>query len=164
MKKILLVTLALALVLLGAGVMGCKTGISVGGNGEATVHIPDSDGGGDVAITGLGSEGKTPEDFGDIPIYPGCKQLIKMVGSETWEGEPGVLDHRMYITTDSPDKVVKFYKQKMPGNGWTEDSWMEGDNLNLGSYTKDTAAAVISAVPADAQGGTNIQIDRKSKK
>lgn len=159
MKKVLLVTLALALVLIGASLTACKTGI--GTNGEGTIHIPDSEGGGDITLAG---GGKTPENFGDIPIYPGCEQIMKVVGDESIDGQPGILDHRMYLTSDSVDKVIKFYKEKMPGNGWTEDSWYES-TINMGSYNKgEDSVAVISIVPADAEGSTNIQIDKKSLK
>ena len=132
MKKILLVALALILVLVGASVTACtcgKKGISVG---ENTIRIPNSEGGADITFQG-GS--KTPENFGDIPIYPGCEQVAKITGAEDMNGKPGVLDHRMYITKDSVEKVINFYKEKMPGNGWTEESWYES-TINMGTYNK----------------------------
>ena len=156
MKKILLVTLALILVLFGASVTACgKKGINIGDN---TIRIPDSEGGGDITFQG---GGKTPENFGDIPIYPGCEQVMKVTGEEDMNGQPGILDHRMYITSDSVEKVISFYKEKMPGNGWTEESWYES-TLNMGTYNKgEQNVAVIAVVPADAEGSTSITIDKK---
>jgi hypothetical protein len=76
-------------------------------------------------------------------------------------GQPGILDIRMYTTSDSPEKVVSFYKDKMPGNGWTEDSWYEG-NINMGSYSKgETSIAVISVSAGDTNGGAIISISKK---
>jgi hypothetical protein len=159
MKKILLLVIALTMVLACASFTACgKAGIN------NTIHIPDSEGGGDIAITGLTGGDKTPESFGDIPIYPGCEQIMKVTGDETMNGQPGVLDHRQYLTSDSVEKVINFYKEKMPGNGWTEDSWYEG-TINMGSYSKgETSVAVISVVSADAEGGTMLTIDKKYQK
>jgi hypothetical protein len=162
MKKVLLLILALIVVLACVSFTGClKKGLTVG---DDTIHIADSEGGGDITVQGLGGEGKTPEDFGDIPIYPGCTQLMKIVGDETMNGLPGVIDHRMYLTTDSVEKVIKFYKVKMPENGWTEEMWAES-TINMGQYNKgENKVAVISIVAADAQGGANINIDKKYAK
>jgi hypothetical protein len=156
MKKILLVTLALILVLFCASVTACgKTGINMA---EKTIHIPNSEGGGDITFQG---GGKTPENFGDIPIYPGCEQVAKITGTEDMNGKPGVLDHRMYITSDDVEKVISFYKEKMLGNGWTEETWYEG-TLNMGTYNKgEENVAVIAVVSADAQGSSSITIDKK---
>jgi len=153
MKKVLLVTLALALVLLGTSLTACgKTGIN------STIHIPDSEGGGDITVSG---GGKTPENFGDIPTYPGSSQISKVTAEEEMNGQPGILDIRMYTTSDSPEKVVSFYKDKMPGNGWTEDSWYEG-NINMGSYSKgETSIAVVSVSAGDTNGGAIISISKK---
>jgi hypothetical protein len=155
MKKILLLTLVLAMVLLGASVTGCNKGINIGDN---TIHIPDSEGGGDITVA---AGGKTPENFGDIPIYPGSSQLSKVTGDEEMSGQPGILDIRMYSTSDSSDKVVSFYKDKMPANGWTEDSWYES-TINMGSYSKgETSIAVISVTAGDTNGGAVISISKK---
>jgi hypothetical protein len=158
MKKVLLVTLALVLVLVCISATACgKKGISVGGPG--TIHITDSEGGGDITFQG---GGKTPENFGDIPIYPGCEQVAKITGNEEMDGKPGILDHRMYITSDSVEKVIAFYKAQMPVNGWTEEGWYES-TINMGTYNKSEkqSVAVIAVVPADAQGGTSITVDKK---
>ncbi len=158
MKKILLVTLALILVLVGASVTACtcgKKGISVG---ENSIRIPNSEGGGDITFQG---GGKTPENFGDIPIYPGCEQVAKVTAAEDMNGKPGTLDHRMYITKDSAEKVISFYKEKMIGNGWTEESWYES-TINMGTYNKgEEAIAVIAIAAADAEGSTSIIVDKK---
>jgi hypothetical protein len=156
MKKIFLVTLALILVLFGASVTAC--GSKDIGLGDNTIHIPDSEGGGDITLQG---GGKTPENFGDIPLYPGSEQIMKITADETMDGQPGILDHRVYLTSDSVEKVISFYKEKMPGNGWTEESWYES-TINMGTYNKgEQNIAVIGVVPADAQGSTNITIDKK---
>jgi hypothetical protein len=156
MKKVLLVIIALALVLLGTSLTGCGKSVI-----NSTIHIPDSEGGGDITVA---AGGKTPENFGDIPTYPGSSQLSKVSGNEDMNGKPGILDIRMYSTSDSPEKVVSFYKDKMPGNGWTEDSWYEGD-INMGSYSKgETSLAVISVSAGDAKGGAIINISKKYQK
>jgi hypothetical protein len=158
MKNILLVTLALILVLFGASVSACASGRTGIGSGDKTIHIPDSEGGGDITVQG---GGKTPENFGDIPIYPGSEQIMKVTGEEELNGQPGIIDHRMYQVSDSVEKVISFYKEKMPGNGWTEEAWYEG-TLNMGTYNKgEQNIAVVAVVQADAQGSTSITIDKK---
>jgi hypothetical protein len=117
-----------------------------------------SEGGGVITFQG---GCKTPENFGDIPIYPGCEQIMKVTGDESFNGQPGILDHRQYLTSDSVEKVISFYKEKMPGNGWTEEDWYES-TINMGTYNKgEQSVAVIGVVPADAQGSTSITIDKK---
>jgi hypothetical protein len=155
MNKVLLVILAFALVLLGSSVTACGKGIGIN---NTSIHISNPDGGGDITMQ---AGGKTPENFGDIPTYPGSSQISKVTGNEDMNGQPGVLDIRMYSTNDNPDKVVSFYKDKMPGNGWTEDSWYEGD-INMGSYNKgETSLAVISISAGDTKGGAIISISKK---
>jgi hypothetical protein len=156
MKRILLVTLALIIVLLVASVTSCgKKGANIG---NTTIHVTNSEGSGDITVQG---GGKTPENFGDIPIYPGCEQVLKVTSEEDMDGQPGVLDHRMYLTSDSAEKVISFYKEKMPGNGWTEESWYES-MINMGTYNKGEGnIAVVAVVPADAKGSTSITIDKK---
>jgi hypothetical protein len=119
----------------------------------------------EMVISTYKGGGKTPENFGDIPIYPGCTQLMKITGDEDNDGQPGILDHRIYITSDSVEKVVNFYKTQMPLNGWNEDMWAES-TITIGSYSKSekNSAAVIGIAPADAKGGTNITVDKKYSK
>jgi hypothetical protein len=155
MKKILLVTIALFLIVFVVSVTACSKPSIIG---ENTIHIPNSDGGGNITVQG---GGKNPENFGDIPIYPGCEQLMKVAGEEDMNGQPGIIDHRMYVTSDSVEKVVSYYKEKMPGNGWTEESWYES-SINMGTYNKgEQNVAVIGIMPADAEGSTSITIDKK---
>jgi hypothetical protein len=160
MKKVLLVALALVLVLLCVSFTACgKKGINIEGPG-GEIHISQPSG--SAAIT-LQPGGKTPESFGDIPIYPKSTQLYKITGEEEIDGQPGILDHRMYSTSDSVEKVVSFYKTQMPLNGWTEETWAEGTTLNMGVYnkTEKQSAAVVAVVPGDANGTNTITIDKK---
>jgi hypothetical protein len=162
LKKVLSLILALVMVLVCVSFTGClKKGLTVGDN---TINIPDSEGGGGITVQGSTGGGETPENFGDIPIYPGCKQLAKITGEEDMNGQPGILDHRIYSTSDSVDKVVSFYKTQMPANGWTEESWYES-TMNVGTYNKgEQSYAVIAVTPADTEGESMFTIDKKYQK
>jgi hypothetical protein len=88
---------------------------------------------------------------------------MKITGEEDMDGQPGILDHRIYSTSDSVEKVVSFYKAQMPVNGWTEDTWAEASVITMGTYNKSEkqSVAVIAVMAADANGATNITIDKK---
>ena len=103
------------------------------------------------------------ESFGDIPIYPGADQLYKMKGEEPMDGKSATVEHRLYGTSDSPDKVVAFYKKEMPANGWNETFWSESDLLNMGTYEKNGQQSVaVIAITSNEEGGSNITLDKKT--
>jgi hypothetical protein len=80
----------------------------------------------------------------DIPAYPGAKLSNTSVedGAKTY----------LYTTTDNIAKVLAFYKQQMPANGWSEQQ-ENGGVANVLEFTKDSRRAIVSAmVPLPTSG------------
>ena len=78
--------------------------------------------------------------WGDIPVYPGSKQIEK----GNWElpaveAEYSTTDWRYYEIEDSMDMVVDFYKSQMFGKGWTKRGWVESEEASWCSYSKNNA-------------------------
>jgi hypothetical protein len=73
----------------------------------------------------------------DIPVYPGAKLSSTGVedGAKTY----------LYTTTDTIAKVLNFYKQQMPANGWNEQQ-ENGGVANVLEFTKDPRRAIVSAM------------------
>ncbi len=48
----------------------------------------------------------------DVPVYPGSKAVV---GSSD-DGDAGIT----FTTVDEPTKVVRFYRDELPKNGWRD--------------------------------------------
>ncbi len=121
-------------------------------------------------------EGPGPGDGGElpsIPAYPGAEEVfsgtftgagafpIPMVGDGGLEpDEYGAIQYTMYETSDSPEKVLDFYKKEF--KGW-EEVWafsMEevGQKGEVAVWSKDDGnmAAWMSAF--EEEGTTNVAV------
>ena len=112
-----------------------------GGDGESSNQ--------DTSSPSKGAGQETPEIqppsggelvWDDIPIYATAEQVQK--GS--WaipqdQGNLSQVEWRYFELDDAHDvdMVTRFYKMEMPKNGWQEMSWMEMEEMNWGSYSKN---------------------------
>ena len=167
MKKVVLMGLALLLILGCVSVAACSSGKKDGTTSTQTQSQQQK-------TTGTASSTTKPvsgggDSWGGPPIYPGAKQIMKISSDkdEVLNDKPAVFEHRVYTTSDKRDKVVAFYKDKMPASGWTEASWMEiGSEAmggSIGEYDRNDgqAAAVISCSDGDKDGGAVLTLDLK---
>lgn len=74
---------------------------------------------------------------GNIPEYPGAKLSSSSV-------QNGVNTY-LYTTPDSAAKVLDFYKQQMPANGWSEQQ-ENGGVANVLEFTKGQQRAAITVM------------------
>jgi hypothetical protein len=157
MKKLtLMVALALLVILSCASLTACTCS-----SGEQNGTTPAQT----AKPTSVGSE-----SWGDIPIYSGAKEVFKIKSdqNETLNDKPAVYEHRVYETSAKRDDVVAFYKDKMPANGWIEESWMEMGSRDqggsIGQYDKNDGQAIAVVTCTDTDKGTMLTLDKKSIK
>jgi hypothetical protein len=167
MKKIALMALALLAVLGCAALTACSSKNETG-TASTPTQSPQQETTRTASSTTKPVSGSSGS-FGGIPIYPGAKQIMSIVSDkdEVLNDKPAVFEHRVYTTSDKRDKVVAFYKDKMPASGWTEASWMdmgsEAMGGSIGEYDRNDgqAAAVISCADGDKEGGVLLTMDLK---
>jgi hypothetical protein len=167
MKKAVLMGFGLLLILGCVSVGACSSG-KKDGTASTPAQSPQQETTRTASSTTKPVSGSSGS-FGGIPIYPGAKQMMSIVSDkdEVLNDKPAVFEHRVYTTSDKRDKVVAFYKDKMPASGWTEASWMdmgsEAMGGSIGEYDRNDgqAAAVISCTDGDKEGGVLLTMDLK---
>lgn len=88
--------------------------------------------------------GTTSSLPGGIPVYPGAKLSSS-------SAQNGVTTY-LYTTSDTLARVLDFYNQQMPANGWSKQQ-ANGGVANVLEFTKGQQRAVISAmVPLPTDG------------
>ena len=127
-----------------------------GDNGHFTMHASDGKQTVDINSTG-GSRDVHVPDF--VTSYPGAKQESISIGSNA-NGTSGTVT---FETSDSPDAVIAFYKQKSADAGLAHDV-----SMNSGSATQFTASAGDGKralqVSASASGsGAHVQVNWTGK-
>ncbi len=129
--------LLLALMLAACAPNGTTTGSQPPGTTTPSSAV-------DTATAATGAASSLPSD---IPTYPGAKLSSTGVedGAKTY----------LYTTTDSIAKVLNFYKQQMPANGWSEQQ-ENGGVANVLEFTKDPRRAIVSAMAPLPTGGTDL--------
>ena len=153
--------LGLAVLALTSGSLGCRKirermqerALEKASGGKVDIEH----GGDTVTIKGdkpgdqlvVGKDAKLPDDFPKtVPIYPGAK----IIGSYAASGAAGK-DKGFTVqleTTDAPDKVVAFYKSKMPGGSAAQQFEMNGPTGHVLTYKDGTnAVSVITAASTD---------------
>jgi len=121
-------------------------------------------------------EGPGPVDGGElpsIPAYPGAEEVfsgtftgagafpIPMVGDGGLEPEDyGAIQYTMYETSDSPEKVLDFYKKEF--KGW-EEVWafsMEelGQKGEVAVWSKDDGNMAAWMAAFEEEGTTNVAV------
>ena len=97
--------------------------------------------------TATSTTGATSSLPGDIPAYPGAH----LSSSSTQNG----IKNNLYTTPDSAAKVIDFYKQQMPADGWSEQQ-ANGGVANVLEFTKGQQRAVISVMVPLPTGGSDL--------
>jgi hypothetical protein len=126
------------------GAMACAclgSGVGVGGF-QATAN---------AALTQAASCAATADPVGwpaggpsDIPMVQGVNTDVHVASADA-----------SYVTTVDFACIVKFYKDAMPKNGWTEDTTVAKETADSADllFDKDTGKAVLSIGPWP-EGGT----------
>ena len=117
------------------------------------------------------SGGDSGGSIGDVPIYPGAKEITSGEWSGSEGGIPGIgsavdtgdyqnIEFAMYETDDSPEDVFDWYKDKM--NSWSsQGSFSGGDTGSIGgfaSWTKDDGKEAAWISVSEDSGTTTLGI------
>lgn len=139
--------------------------VETGANGQMTLNTPN----GKVNITGNGGQMtmQTPDGKVDLnstqtytaadlgtDIYPGA-QSVK--GGMKMESPTSSMVTGIFVTSDSKDQVVTFYKNKFGGSASTFDT-SEGAVLTLPMGDKESVMVTITGKPSENEGKTKIVI------
>lgn len=76
----------------------------------------------------------------DIPAYPGAHYLQGVV-----HGSSAVY---IFTTSDSPEKVLAFYQQAMPAQGWSPTSTRVLPNDPIRQFSKGARHTMVQAGPS----------------
>ena len=111
-----------------------------------------------------GGNGGSGFTWNDVPIYGGASQVQEFnISIPPEEGEYSRVEWRYYETNDDIDKVVDFYKDKMPDNGWDEMAWMDMMEIGYGMYMKNNEADAAMVWLSSSDGKTEIALWRASE-
>jgi hypothetical protein len=143
-----------ALVVLATTTVGCQqatekvaqkaveqaTGVQINQKGDQ-VTLKGADG---EAIT-FGSQ--VPDELKNFPVPQGFKLAKDGFGSMSSKGD--TMSVGSWEGSGTADSVLDFYKNTMPGQGWTEDYSFSADTGGQVSYTKGQNGALVSIDKAD---------------
>jgi hypothetical protein len=143
-------------------------------NGEAENGDAEN---GDEEATPVAEENGEAEDgggegsIGDVPVYPGAKEVmsgewsgseaaIPMMGAPMDPEDYGTVEYAMYETDDSAEEVFGFYEDEM--KGWNEEwTFSGGDETGMGGmgiWSKDDGAVAAWIVVSEEDGTTSLMI------
>ena len=153
--KIILIILAVVvgLGILGMGAVGffawrVAHAIHVSGNGsDVTIHTPGG------SLSANTSETYTAADLG-TDIYPGA---ISGKGSMRMTLPTGSMVTAVYLTGDSKDQVLAFYKEKFGSEASIYDS-SDGTVLTVNKGEQENVVVTITKGASDNEGKTQIAI------
>jgi hypothetical protein len=154
--KIVLIVVAIFVVLgiLGAGIVGygiwrvSRSIHSSISSAEKTITTP----GGSFTVNS--TKTFTSDDLG-IALYPGAEQITK--GSMRMTLPTGPIVAASFLTSDSKDKVIAFYKDKLGSEATTMDA---GDTaiLSANKSKEESVMLTITQKPSENNGKTHIHI------
>ena len=159
--KIILIILAVVvgLGILGMGAVGffawrVAHAIHVSGNGsDVTIHTPGG------SLSANTSETYTSADLG-TDIYPGA---ISGKGSMRMTLPTGSMVTAVYLTGDSKDQVLAFYKEKFGSDASIYDS-SDGTVLTVNKGEQETVVVTITKGTGDSEGKTQVTIVHTTSK
>ena len=109
--------------------------------------------------------------LGDVPIYPGAKEvssgewsgsdaLVPGIGSEVDPTAFEAVKYGMYETDDAPEEVFDWYKDEMSGwkEEWTFSNAGDEGAGSIGIWSKDDGKAAAWIVVAEEEGKTSLTI------
>jgi hypothetical protein len=153
--KIVLIVVAVfvGLGILGAGAFGffvwrVAHAIHIAGNGnEVTLNTPQG------KISTNAAETFSSSDLG-TDIYPGAQPAK---GGLRMALPTGTMVSAAYLTSDSKEQVLAFYKSRLGTNGASYDT-ANGAVVTLGKSQQESVVVTITANPSEESGKTHIQI------
>ena len=163
MKKVLALTLALAMLIVGITLAGC--GPKNGGTTQTPASAPPSAPASTPAPSGTTAPqaAKDGSAWPDIPIYSSLRQIQKSSMPVPPTAGNAKAEFRYYETKDSLEKVVAFYKSQMPAKGWEETPWTEAPQLSMGMYTKNAESNIAWVWVFSVEGKTQVLLGRATK-
>ena len=190
MKKSVLYVLIALMLVIGAAAVACGGGDDNDNGGSQGVEqqdnqdseengdSQDSDEAGDEDAQDEEDADAQDEDsggsggsLGDVPIYPGAKEITSGEWSGSEGGIPGIgsgvdtadyenIEFAMYETDDSPEDVFDWYKDKM--SDWDEEgSFSGGSGSDYGAYalwTKDGGKTGAWITVGESDGTTSLGV------
>ncbi|HVU49015.1 MAG TPA: zinc ribbon domain-containing protein [Terracidiphilus sp.] len=157
--KIVLIVIAIifGLGILAAGAFGffvwrVAHSVHVNNNGEVSINTPAGH------LSANSTENFTASDLG-TDIYPGAESGK---GGMRMTLPTGTMVSAVYVTSDSKDKVLAFYKSKLTGNVSTFDTV----NGSVITYNRDQQESIVITVTSDSSeydGKTQIHIVHTTK-
>ena len=117
-----------------------------------------------------GGDGGSSGSVGDMPVYPGAKEVtsgewsgseapIPGIGGGANPSDYGTVKYGMYETDDPPDTVFSWYKDKM--SGWKEEWIMSSSGEGAGSigvWSKDDGKTSGWVTVSEDAGKTSLMI------
>ena len=179
MKKILALFLIVMALVAGAAFVAC------GGGGDdkdkeekatpAAQETKEGNGGEETPAAKATKEedgdGDGGGSLGDVPIYPGVKEvssgewsgsdaLVPGIGSEVDPTAFDTVKYGMYESDDAPDEVFDWYKDEMSGwkEEWTFSNAGDEGAGSIGIWSKDDGKAAAWIVVAEEEGKTSLTI------
>jgi len=116
-------------------------------NGQVTMHTPGG------SITANPSMTLTAADLG-TEIYPGAQSAS---GGMRMDVPTGSLVSGVFLTSDSKDAVVSFYKGKLGADASVFDT-ADGAVLTLSKGQQESVVVTVTAKPSENDGKTKIAI------
>ncbi len=126
------------------------TTASVSGNGQH-ITVTDAKSKETVNFSSNGLNGASLPAF--VPVYPGGKVTTSVVGTGTSNGGTIVVE-----TSDSPDAVIAFYKQKSAASGFTQTANMNMNGMLMFTATSNSEKKSLQVMASTQNGKTQAQI------
>ncbi len=155
--KIVLIILAIfvGLGILGAGAVGfiawrAAHAIRMAANGEKmSLNLPGG------SFSAGGGESFSASDLG-TDIYPGASQIKD--GSMRMTLPTGTMVSAGYLTSDSKDQVVAFYKNKFGSANTTAFDSADGSVITYAKSQQESVVVTVTTSPSQYGGKTQIRI------
>jgi len=150
---LIIVAIVVGLGILGAGAFGffvwrVAHAVRVSGSGdEVTFNGPQ----GKLSVNG--AQNFTASDLG-TDIYPGAQPAK---GSMRMSLPTGTMVSAAYVTSDSKDQVLAFYKSKLSGNVSTFDT-VNGSVISYSNGQRESVVVTVTSDPSEYDGKTQIHI------
>ena len=154
--KIVLIVLAIfvGLGILGAGAFGYMVwraahAIRMAANGEKmSMNLPGG------SFSAGASETFSASDLG-TDVYPGAQSGK---GSMRMTLPTGSMVSALYVTSDSKDQVIAFYKNKFGGANTTAFDSADGSVITYAKSQQESVVVTVTSNPSEFEGKTQIHI------
>jgi len=164
MRKLLALNLIAILIFGSAGLLACGGGEKQAEEGTESPETMLAET--DMEDTGGEVKGAA---WKDIPIYSGAdlfesEMTKRMSAAMTAQGETGASKVQFYKSGDDYDKIVSYYKSRMPRKGWKKVTDQEQEEGWGSMWQKGEKVMVNVSVIRDIEGECGIIIARHENK